>query len=580
MSRYSPVVEMPAPKLQSPALVPHTTGRADVVDAACERSARWIALRVIADTAFPQAKLLPRVAPLPKAQAGHQMLMDYELMAGIVWGAVKRLQQEFRAIRFRRFALGCIALLLLALALTWAALSSVEALTSAAMVVTAIVIPIILIGSRAHVAITTARVKYELMDDIKNGRVQNLVDQSDVGRGGPLVGWTNGVVSTDETLICFSEVSHDEAGGSGELFSGLGHPIATQFYGCQPSAGNDGVRRFSGTDDAIAAVRDVLRQLWPELQDSQTPVRMGDVVLVDPTSMVDPRFRSPSQEQPPWIDDEGRPRLRVKMPLSAPDARIRALGGRKFLAVQLLFGEGATVATLLLRPTVVSGAAVLETVTLTMGPPNRGHEWIEQHMLDLREYDIWTHLSRGALGLSRGRFSLLWRMLIRFPARRKRIGQSSPLLDRWRETVEASPNLRELIRFDAYHPWSQRQENAWAERLAELEPRWLGHNAELPNFRAMLSEIFSSGAGAACHRNALILVLDRIVREILSCFEDRGYDVSKYRTESGHWQINAESIENLSITQNQGGDEKPRRSERRSERRSDDNVGTRESARR
>jgi hypothetical protein len=553
--------EMPGPKLQFSQLARNTSTSADVVDVACEEGAKCMALGIIADPSFPQARSLPRVAPLPKAQAGHQMLVDYELMAGIVWGTIKRLQHELRAAKFRRFALICISILIVALALTWVAIGSTGVVGVAVLGLTIVALPVVGLVTWADRILTVARVKSDVMVNVKKGKYQDLVDESDIGQGKPIVGWTNGVVSTEGALVCYSEVPHDKVKGSGELFSGLGFPIATTFYGCLPD-GENASTRFSGTDDAIAATRGVLRKLWPELQDDQTPVRMGDVVVVNPRSLIDPKHGPANHTQPPWLDHDGRPRLRVKMPLNVPDAKVRSYGGRKFLAVQLLFGEGATVATILLRPTVVSGAAVLETVTLTMGPPYRGHEWIEEQLIDLRRSNVWSYIGQQVSG-AKGRFSALRADLDRVLTWQAKPGPASPLLRVTRAVGGARPNLGELFNLDPHADRVVKLEEQWAKCLAERQPRWVGRLAELPNFRANASSVFARGNDAARHRTALILVRDRIVREVLTCFDERGYDVSEYRNESGHWHINAESIENISITENRQTNDDGGRSSRR-----------------
>jgi hypothetical protein len=474
------------------------------------------------------------------------MLMDYELACGIVWGAVRRIQQDLRPVRRRKWAsFGVIAVLaVLALLEHYFKLlrNSVD-IVQAFTVIGALFGLTLLLHLLDMIRVVT-RTKAEIINDIRQGDIRELCDLALLDRVDPQVAWTNGIVSADRTLVCYARQPRD-------LLSGLGLQGATKNFCCPPVA--DRQSELMGTDAAFAAARASLERATAAWEAEDTVIRIGDVIVVEPSS---------AKVRAPWIDDDGRPRLRIRLPEDVSDAQLRAVGGTRYIAVQLLFCRAGAAATVLMRPTISAGSAVLEVTTLTMGPPRRDSDWIEDRFVDLQPDSVRRTLLRYLIKYLTGLdvYPRLLCRLERLVLRCSRLGPRSPLPSlRWDIAVHSPPRLG-LFGLAPGLESLERREQLWAKRLTAPRLRWLGRRSGIFNYRASNSVAFVYDSGAPRTTMVLETVRDGAARAILGVFRDRGYDLSRYCNERGVFVDTACNIAHLSgISETRGGRPQRRR---------------------
>lgn len=262
---------------------------------------------------------------------------------------------------------------------------------------------------------------------------------------------------------------------------------------------------------------------------------VGSVVVVDGSTV-----RSTS----PWLSRSGTPYLWVMADeIDGVAERDLCASVRVYLAIQILFPDHQTSATLFLRTLTAGNAAAVEIHLATLGPVQHSELELSQRLLEFRSRSTDPkHSTRDSQNTFYSRL---------FHSVRNRLTRASDVTSLW------DINLDRIVPFDSAEDRELREAS---EDLDEHLARWIGDWARLGNWREDHSLTLTNDYfGASECRAALRALYTRVSEAALDALKDNGFDISDYCDKDGRWQIHADKIDSIvigeSITMN-GPDEK------------------------
>jgi hypothetical protein len=467
------------------------------------RTTLSLAAGLIAEPGFPTRKQLPPVAPVHSLSAGHQVLLDYTLMAQIVWGTALRLQAMRKSWASSRL-LGTLAGFLgaaTACFLALAADSPVPA-TLCALLVLGLVLGIRARGT-TKLDDKARSFRLEVLSKLRVGLVPDGIPVPSLQTGHRQISWGNGVLGRGHSPVLL-------ASPLGQ-FPGFGRSKARMTLVCRPLEEN----RVSTEQLA----NEVGKRVLENARYTQAgPVACGPLVVIDSDSI-----RASSR----WLDENGTPRLWTEATERAVYAVDPHASVRQYFAVQVLFPEHQTCATFFVRVWLAGRAACGEVVLCTLGPPATS------------DHELWMRLVQ----LSRGYREDLVEKLTKLLSFGAKSTDDKPVVPLNADRLSVRFDLGNLDPFDqtersAQHRWSSYTADGLGQHVYWALPNWRAQHS-----REMCDDYFGSVECAA----GLRYLYEQVNRGILEAFETVGFDVSAYRDDKGKLEIHAEQIDRLIV---------------------------------
>jgi hypothetical protein len=490
-----------------------------------EKTTRHLAATAIAHPKFTDAALLPRATPIPFNNIGHLPFVDALLLRRIIWGLVTELRDEQLRFGSVRKTLRLVLTAIVGAGFFVAAnlvASSIPPDTEPfwpGLVVGGILAGVtweLLSGDFKKKA---AKKKALAVEQLLTGKAPSCEQYCPVSSSDDDLTFAagDGMVSEERALVFFMYNASDP-------FPGLGWHQARELFVCP----------ILDEERASCASSDVLFDIGARVAAAtvaHSGVRTASTGLA---VLVDAKTIGTASE---WLH-EGRPLLYIPSPTGSRasiEMRDKKASARAYNAVQLILTEYQTCVTVFLRPFRAGTSGAFEIIVLTLGPPLDGIEELHARL----------HLHKRRV--SGGKDSR--------PAKRATPTNIASRLRLLREQYEARrdpfedeaaySSLKELYLFDKA---ASAEERAEAVALGKTMNAWPGFYTREPNWRELWSlSLTNDFFGSTECKAATLSFYDHLSRAMLTALEEQGFDISKYRSATGQWTINADSIANMVV---------------------------------
>jgi hypothetical protein len=552
MSEPVPVV----PSVDSP---PETcsTRPEEVRKTIADEVTRLIAAIALADENFPRAGDLPRLAPVPHNHLGHQVLVDYNRLALILWGTAHEIQEAVRK-NTRTLLAPLLSFLWVGACVATGAVLVSRTATPASLFVP---VGIGLLGGvilyailRVRVEKVAAEVRARNLRTLLRGGEPPSAEQFRKARltGKRLAAWGDGEL---ESNLCPVLVVLDGK----EPFPGYGRHQGSQLFVCRP---DDEASPPAITPDALnEAVSEALIRMVRS--SGVRCVSSGHAVVIDGRSL---------RQHSPWLrfaDADGEmlsfhrsgrvgegSSANDRPPLFIPKAHLdeaREIDGqasvRVYTVVQAVLPEYLMCVTFFVRTFLAGNSAACEVIVSTLGPPSPDWEYVRNRLRiydreqDPELPDSTPHGKRPVEYSSLG----IRLVKVRFNLEAGSKPFTSPARDF---------SVKKIKPFDED---ALRHEKEQVAKIADTGGLWPGYYTGLVNWREWYSLTFTPDFfGNTESRATLKTLYDRICRAALNKLKDLGFDIRDYQDESGHFSINADAIEHLVVGERVYMDKKPK----------------------
>jgi hypothetical protein len=497
-----------------PPLIPRTKMRNELT--------RLLTASALCDADFPNIETLPRVAEIPYAHLGHQVLLNYEEFASDIWATVRLVQTRVSILRVR-----------------------VAQVLSIAVVVIASIVGYILSGGGSEdssfwpvvlVALILGGVVYSLSKPnaaracawARVTCLKKLLKDERPGKDafGPPIDaiWGDGKPSATQIPVVTTR--------SGETFPGFGRWQAAQLFVCPPDTKSES-GGFSGPQ-LLAAVFEAAKQ---EVNDSDVQnVETGKVVVVHDKSL---------RKDSGWLD-RGRPRLFLTpKEFDEFDKIDSTASARAYGMIQALLPEHLGIITFFLRTFYAGNSAAVEISLCTLGPPISSWFDVQKRIRQYEEYrrplllKIWNEWRdrkppKTSLGLQLRRIRKSYQAAAREFQRPK-----SPLV------------VAKLASFD---PLEKKEAEQELPKLASIGDSWPGNEIQPRDLRDWFSLSVTKDYFGNKECIATIRTLyDRLGKAVLRELENHGYSIEEYKSDQGRLILNAERIGQLVVAERISG---------------------------
>lgn len=467
-----------------------------------------LAASCLADPSFPSEASLPRVASIPYNHLGHQLLLNYDLLCESVWGTAHRLREEKR----KHSSIGAWIVAALALAVCIFAGYRLDHIASGAAV--GIVLSVVVFAALAEdFSKRAAALKAEAIQCLLEGHVPCAATMPPgfLPTGTARIQSGGGLVGTSEVPVFLAR-------GAQEPFPGLGSMQARELFLCPPrDLGEtiliDGERLQAKVLEALESAGDI----------SGLPhILLGEAIVVDSATV---------SKDSAWLDKEGRPFLYVAKTEGLDVTSIdRRASVRVYAGLQVLLAEYSTCVSCFVRPFLAGTSVAFEIVLTTLGPPAETEERLQEVLHNHREIAGRTRKSRRAGAPVQSPRATDVTGQIRF-VKLLTEGRSDPL---------AASKLKNLVSLTPDGTGHDEERRAAAALQAQRSD-WIGRHMRPPNWReghslALPADFFGS---TECKATIHALYI-QLVRAVLSTLDTLGFDIDRYRDESGRWTIESE----------------------------------------
>jgi hypothetical protein len=474
---------------------------------------RMLTASILVDEEFPSEDLLPRVAAIPSNNLGHQLLVDYERAASILWSAANEIRKATDQAAWP-------AALAVGLGILSAALIIASGSPIWGFIIGLGVGGVVFGLASPNYGEAAAKIKARYLKELLTNRLPEASDHSIEGL--PDDQWAeygDGILQSDQILLFFAR-------GNDDPFPGLGWLQSRELFVC-PAKSEEAT---PGSDDKqlFSIVLERLERVGKSLQTSY----VGSAIVVDPDTIV---------PESPWLDANDRPLLRiapeggsspVEIAARDPKASVRAYAG-----LQVLFPQYMTCASVLVRPFLAEGSASFEILIATLGPATVGLGEVRRRLHIHERSGGKASESRNDDGDADRRNNIRTRLQILRMLDEKR-----------KDYLKSKLDFSDLKYVRAYHADDVKVENEEAGRLRDRMKEWVGRYTAQPNWRERNSlTVTRDFFGTSECRATVRAIYSLVSKGVLNAFDEIGYDISGYRDESGHWTIQADKIENMLV---------------------------------
>jgi hypothetical protein len=490
---------------------------------------RLIAATALADSSFPRVEDLPRIARVPYHHLGHQVLLDHDKLAGILWGTVHEIQESYRSNPWR-FIAPLVGLVLAAASI----LIGIFAL-SRARDPGFLPIPIIIGCLIALAVYRMLSPKIEKIAAEVRGRNLRLllrgVDPSSAEQfrrekmaGNNLASWGDGAAENRQHPVIVLTSDSDP-------FPGYGRHQARELYVCRPDdAKEPPALSPEMLNDAVSgALVNMARN------SGISCVSVGKVVLIDGRTL---------RRGSAWLGmDEDNPNA-FSPPLFVPENRLfsapwhdERASVRVYTCIQAIVPEYLMCVTFFVRTFLAGNSAACEVNVTTLGPPFRDWDYIRDR---LRIHDREQGESRPN------------ETAVPITAELTPLGTRLHLIGVYLE-IGGMPfknpgKMTGVMKIKAFDKAALVHEEWQAKRISEGSELWPGLYTRPVNWRENYSITFTTDFFGNTESRAILKTLyDRICRSALCQLKELGFDISDYQDESGRFTLQADSIEQLVV---------------------------------
>jgi hypothetical protein len=498
----------------------------------------WTTLEVAAlliaklDPRSIRAHMLPRVAPIPHAYLPHEFGLDHDLLADIVWGAVKALkastEQSIEDTLWKRR--GRMLLLVLSAVAGIVVFASLDQRAWSSARIAAVSLLFLLCGVwifRENALLGPSAVllekKMELLSSLRQGRIPNeafLFQHQHPHHCRPKSQSARLRAGNVPVLVRFELDS--------EQFPGLGYSIELDTLSACLGEDEDSTGRLGGDEEEKlhTALGEHLRKTFVE--HPSCSCQIGNAIVVDANSLI----RYDDRLTGAWVDSAGVPYSGIPHSQMLTPSRVRGasqlMRARLYLAVQVYDLDFRVVATAFVRPVVRCGTAFVSMSVALIGPPRDGWAFIDHWLIN-----------------------------------------GTKTLDTMKEKPRARypkySSFDGLLELDPMQPHGDPTKGTWGVRKAKKKAeeerrrwdaactaasmRWRGF-FDMPrqSQREMTSVRRSDNVFGQqeCQLMTKSLVAG-VIRATLECYESLGYDVEKYKGDKGQWSIKIDSIDRMIV---------------------------------
>jgi hypothetical protein len=500
---------------------------------------RLIAATTLAHTEFPQEGDLPRLAPVPYNHLGHQVLLDYDRLAAILWSGVYEIKEKVEKSSWRYLAplLGFLTagvfFILGGYALSQGANGSLL---------------LFILGMWAGGAVYAAlRPKTEqIAADVRARNIRLLLEGDDppsverfkttrIG-GKRLAEWGDG--SLDKGAYPVLIMTNDKA-----PFPGFGRHQSRQLFVCRPE--DEAKPPGLSYETLNQTVSEALVRMAKNC--GLSDVSSGYVVLIDGSTLY---------KNSPWLRKEdglterdGSPPLFIpQQPIERIQSTDERASVRVYSCIQAFVPEYLMCVTFFVRTFLAGNSAACQVNVCTLGPPSSDWDYIRRR---LRAYDREQSKSQGKSDTSRPAAANMTALGSYLQA----VGNN---LENTPAAFKSKTHKSSILKMDAFDEEALKYEKEQAERIAKNSEFWPGLYTGLDNWRERHSLTFTNDFFGNTESRAVLQTLyDRICRSALNQLKELGFAISDYQDESGKLSINTDSIQQLVVGEKVYMDRKP-----------------------
>jgi hypothetical protein len=499
-----------------------------------EEATRRIAAAIICNPDFPAEHLLPRLAPIPHGTLEQQILLDYDLLTKLLWGAETYVREQVKknntagigtALSIMTF-LGCMCVSLFVVSKQRQPEPQVMLIGGiVGFVIAAFVFRYF--RSNINQLIADARADYlkDLMDGITPKAVEEF--QKTIGRKNAIA-WHDGSMDPNTIPVLVMLKNNDP-------FPGYGRHQARELFLCRPKAD-----RTPSHADAEVLQAEVSQALIRMVGTTGiASVISGQVVLMDGDTLT---------KNSPWLEsDEWDMLTRPPITLKAKDLvdiheRDPRASVRIYTCIQAVVPQYSMCLTFFVRTFLAGNSAACEVNVCTLGPPVHGWDFVRDKLrAHKREGRVKTFNEENTE-----------------EKRPEKLSHLGARLENVRFSVENSSmifrNPMVLYKLDEIKPFDEdalKHEKTQVKAITKNSDLWPGLFTSTTNWREAYSLVFTEDFFGNTESRAILRTLfDRISRAALSSMKELNYDISDYQDDNGKFNINAEKIEQLVLGEN------------------------------
>ncbi len=515
---------------------------------------RLVAALTLADSNFPNASLLPRIASVPCNNLQHQVLVDYEKLCSILWGATDeikdRIERDKQKLRFSppRILLSAVCAVVAALAAPYFLPAVFPFYFPLNMLLAGLVVGLaVLFVIPPNVGRLAAEVRARNLEQLLHGRFPACAAKFEQKTNEKeLAVWGDGKITSHASPIL--AVTNDD-----EPFPGFGRHQARQIFVCRPK-NNDSCPATS-LSDLDEAVTSSIAKIGED--SGIADVFCGRAIVIDGRSLrKDSRWLTSGKticDRRPMLDSGSFDYESVL--LFDPDASARV-----FFCIQVLVPEFMMCTTFFVRPFFAGNSAACEVSVSTLGPPTPDWNYVRER-LQLYEQEKDKKDPSAAIAGAKSRNEIFRALLdwipdaMPVPTAKHKESALGGTLRNIRSNIEnrETPFLktrrpRDIERLDAFGQEELDHEKEEMRRIAEHTEMWPGVFTGMPNWREWNSLTFTADFFGNTEARALVQTLyDRIGRSVLTAIEDLGFETKDYRDDAGRLTINTDKIDQMVV---------------------------------
>lgn len=483
------------------------------IESFTQATTRYLAAQLIAAPRFPERWLLPRLRAPVFANLGHQLLVDYEQLATVVWRVALDASAAVQRVR----KLGLLVVIGLLAAALGLLLCKFGAPVLGGFELTSTCVALAVINNRQN------RLAHEAVADVRADAL-NQLSRNDWTSPKPAVTIMaqvgNGALGLDQVPVLVML-------NTKRPFPGFGQLRFEHRFTCRPK-----------TDAPQAGVDELSPRVYARMstairEHSQEVFRAGEVVVVDGHTL---------SVNSPWLGADKAPRLWFpREALSEVHQLDPRAAARVFHASQILISCHATLTTFFVRVFPAGRSVTFHVAVATLGPPMTGIATIANRMVKHHVEVLRRSKPRTVETVPPAKTA----------AQLDEMAELSTidLVNHTQLAFQAQLDLGEITKLDPIDEIGRAPGKYASARISSESAMWPGRITTQDALRETGSyDLTPSFFGKPEALSLIRAVYDQAIRAALETADDAGYDISDYRDRDGKFTIHADQIGQLVVS--------------------------------